>query len=467
MDVRNQSADLIANNQSQVEIFMLKIDHFEEIFDWLSLNDLVVLAQTCKRMQCIVGYYTKTNYAGIKPQFDCNGISFQYMRQSIKMDVLSKYLKRLVFFYFDDLDWWRKSQKMIPHMKADQFASLTEMVIKNMSKFNDVGISRVKEILGQLKTLRLNNPYFVEGRHGDDLYSAFLCHCTSIKRLSISLGRHYASADNNWLQQKYPTLEHFELTTYEGVRINELRIFFKENAKIQSFASNIDLILANKDIFEIIEVKWEILSIHFYDDKQVGLNEIWNLLNRQYERGIFKELHLYFECDFNQKTVKQIQLCNGLIKLHIWGIEFVNSICLENQVDLSVLTGLKQLCISDIHLITNMKTVAEKLFNLEFIEFWEGNFNNILLFIRHAPKLTKIIVFTMRNSDHFHKYCTQLNEERSKLMNARKVIIYVEESIYLRMKWTKQTCWNLIEIKRGTSYDALNHSFDYQNSFYT
>ena len=54
------------NDQSHAEIFKLKMDDFEEIFDWLSLKDLVALSQTCKRMQHIVGYWMKTNYAAVK-----------------------------------------------------------------------------------------------------------------------------------------------------------------------------------------------------------------------------------------------------------------------------------------------------------------------------------------------------------------------------------------------------------------
>ena len=56
----------------------------------------------------------------------------------------------------------------------------------------------------------------------------------------------------------------------------------------------------------------------------------------------------------------------------------------------------------------------------------------------------------------------ELNEERSKMDNARKVTVYVQEAVYLAVKWTKnRTEWHLIEIKRGSSYDALNHNFDY------
>lgn len=36
-------------------IFKLKVDHFEEIFDFLELKDLHAINQTCKRLQQVTG----------------------------------------------------------------------------------------------------------------------------------------------------------------------------------------------------------------------------------------------------------------------------------------------------------------------------------------------------------------------------------------------------------------------------
>lgn len=56
-------------SNDQLEIFKLKMDHFEEIFDWLSLKDLLELSQTCNRMKRIVGYYIMTKYVKTKLVF--------------------------------------------------------------------------------------------------------------------------------------------------------------------------------------------------------------------------------------------------------------------------------------------------------------------------------------------------------------------------------------------------------------
>lgn len=74
MSGESSSSDIIAIEKSQAEIFKLKMDHFEEIFEWLSAKDLAELSQTCKRMQHVVGYYIKTNYAALDFKFTGDGI---------------------------------------------------------------------------------------------------------------------------------------------------------------------------------------------------------------------------------------------------------------------------------------------------------------------------------------------------------------------------------------------------------
>lgn len=52
-----------------------------------------------------------------------------------------------------------------------------------------------------------------------------------------------------------------------------------------------------------------------------------------------------------------------------------------------------------------------------------------------------------------------LHKEWTELNNVRKIIIYVEEHVYLTGKWrSNKTEHNLIEMKRSESY-MLNHNF--------
>ena len=69
-------------NEERPRIFKLNIDCFDEIFDYLSTEDLLGIGQTCKTMQQVVGEYFKKNYTaasmfggndGIYRVFSING----------------------------------------------------------------------------------------------------------------------------------------------------------------------------------------------------------------------------------------------------------------------------------------------------------------------------------------------------------------------------------------------------------
>lgn len=462
MNAANVLGDVIpgvSNQQPQAEIFKLKVDHFEELFDWLSLKDLVALGQTCKRMQHIVGYWIKINYAAVKFESRKDGIAGPH--PEINLNGLSSFLKKIIFHYLEHVPYdhwgrqWRAPGGIIDYMKANQFKSLTEILLTRVV-LTDAGIERIKDILSQLETVKLKFPHFLD--ENQEFYDGFLQFCTNVNRLCIqgSSNTSIVSGDNTWLRQKYPTLEHFELIMNEAGPIVGLETFFEQNANVKTFATNIEVISANSDTLKNIKLKLDILSVDFCHANT--LHSSPDLLNDLYGSGLFNELHVYFftlyNSTFNPESVDALISLKGLTKLYIDGM--------EDGTDLSPLINLKQLYVNRASSISNMTMLATKLIHLEFIQFTYANIDDILPFVRHSIKLTKIAVHRLDEKDKVILKVGQLNTERSKLSNARKVTIYVNESVYLAVKWAKnQTNWNLIEIKRGESYVGLNHNFDY------
>lgn len=456
----------LPNNPPQAEIFKLKMDHFDEIFDYLSLHDLVVLSQTCERMRRIVGYYIRTNYAASEFHYLRDGIKQAY-DSNIKVDELSSFLKRLVFDYSRDVEykpwigleylskrkiiWIRKLmqpllERYIPHVKVEQFKSLTEIHFSFVD-LTDTRISRMKEILGQLETVQLFSPNISNKKL--EFYDAFLQFCTNIKKLFIcGPGR----IGYNWLLRQYPTLEHLELIGCGDRPIVELKTFFKQNANVRTFAMDYEMILTNSHILKNTNARLDILVLSTYYQPDHG--SFRDKINELYEQGLFKELHIYFYRIYaNRNYFDELATMKGLTKLHIHDIMRGN--------DLSHLVSLKHLCFYTAEDITNIMTLADKLINLEFIQFLYANICDILPFIRYSPKLTKIVVFRLKKSDKTILNVAELNEERSNLNNARKVTIYVEEPVYLAVKWSvNQTDGSLVRIKRGSSCVALNNSFE-------
>lgn len=185
-----------------------------------------------------------------------------------------------------------------------------------------------------------------------------------------------------------------------------------------------------------------------------------DFLNELHECGVFKELHIYFftlyNTTFDAESVAELIAFNGLTKVSIQGM--------KGGIDLSPLINLKHLCVNIAFHITNMDTLAIKLINLESIQFTYANMDEIIPFIRHSVKLNTIIVFNLHKYFEIVSKIKEINEERCQKQNAKKITIFVKEKVYLTVKWAKhQIEWSLIEIKRGKSYDALNHDFNYND----
>lgn len=199
------------DEQSQAEIFKLKMDHFEELFDWLSVKDLIALGQTCKRMQCIVDYYIRMKYAEICLEFN----PLRNPRTDIRLNLngLSSFLKRIVLIR--DLS---EDARIIHFLTSHIFESLTEFRFSCIA-FTDEGLLLIRKFLGQLETIELASAQF-ENLHQEskDVYESILKFCDNLKTLYIygKSGTCVVGVDNSWLLREYPTLEHLEITVDSG-----------------------------------------------------------------------------------------------------------------------------------------------------------------------------------------------------------------------------------------------------------
>lgn len=444
------------STQSKAEIFKLKMDHFEELFDWLSFEDIIILGRTCHRMKQIVGYYIKTNYASAEFVADFNGIRTKYPHVNMNVSALSSFLQKLEFNHLENTEVWKERKPTyICQMKADRYKSLTEIRLI-LVFLSDKGISCIKEILGQLETVKFHSHRYQD--ESIEFYKSFLQFCPNLKKLYIlgsrkdeGSGTSIIGADDSWLRGTYPTLEHFELAAGGIAPIDELRIFFEQNTKIKTFATNVEIILNNIDIFKNINAKWNVLSVKFDNTRTFDFT-IRNVLNEQHKRGLFKELNLYFHNFFNfdQDTANHLIHFNGLTKL------FIQS--MDESIDLSRLINLQYLCIYKI--VTNMEELSKSLVNLEFVQIMTASIDELIPLVRYSPKLNTIVVFNSPKGNTGIPSVADLNRKRSKLEKARKITLYVAEHLYLAEKWRKnKTNQCLFEIRRYESFTALNHNF--------
>lgn len=447
-------------------IFVLNKDCFDAIFDWLSIEDVCSLGQTCKQMQQIAGEHFRSNYSAIEINGGASNLHAMTRRYK-KISHFKQFIKSVSHHngrsHYDEL----RSISYI-ELNCDRFASLNRLCFSHVA-LSKAKIERIKPILGRIETLRLRDCRF-EG----DFYDDFLRLCTNLKQLHVQdidfkklkfrienivyiVSYPSDNSEYKWLQQKYPLLEHFELTPKKNDRITELKTFFQQNPNLSSFSTNSKFFCANQNLFMETDAKLDSLIVTEGNRQSEHLEQFYNGLNELYVRGFYRKLHLFVQ-NYVQSSLDSDVLRCALEKLYIDAWQFPSFY--ENLPFLSGL-NISELGIIDTLNFNYMKILAENLRNLERMYLANATFDDILAFCRYAPNLKRIKIQHFSNefiaSDEMLDV-RFLNRERQKLDGANKMVIFVMEQLYLKTKRTLgRTNFDLVELKRVESCEWFDH----------
>lgn len=273
-------------------IFTLDDDCFKKIFGWLSLKDLNSLAQTCKRLHKITSEYYLENFAGVDVHYRKDGpIAFDSIRVDAFCEFVQKLsMNRIDLRSFQDIEAKFKSLKEIHLVGVRLTVPKTECL---------------KKILKTIEILEIRDVEIEV-----DFYEHFLRFCNNLKRLSVrnlkvndlnlSLKTDNGSSRletnnidlrvNNWLNQKYTKLKHFELIGLDSLGFCDLLAFFKQNSNIQSFSTDTKFLSRFEHLITEADVNLDELTI-FRDCKDDLINHsIFSQLNHLHKLGFFKQL---------------------------------------------------------------------------------------------------------------------------------------------------------------------------------
>lgn len=444
--------NVVAPIEQTADILKLDIDCFEELFDYLSLWQLFQLSSICKRFNQVAGYCYQETYPNIN-------IVIDRVRESYYKFLTKHTKKNKITNKTDQLECYVEEIKKFRRFKEIEFRSFRLTYMKCIRK-NDTIISRkvnkIKDVLSKLEFLDLNQ-CMIDG----NLHDAILIICPNLKGLRLTFNKWnylWRDTDNDWLLRKYPSLEHFEfLGTTERTRpISHLIIpFLNSNPTIRSFAVSADFIWKQEQKLLNSNVKLDDLAILIEKESQFDLAILCSLLNKLHERSFYERLKIYFKNNISQSSIDQLASLRRLVKLYI---EYV--IPNDIKIALSALKSLEEFRFRYSEQIGDLELFAT-LPNLKYISFDCTNFDDILMLVSRAVNLTKIRVGRLKyNSTKFSKKSlATLNTARQLLDGPSTVIIYVEESIFLQIKWTmKQEEFEFIKVRREESYD-WNHDF--------
>lgn len=343
--------------------------------------------------------------------------------------------------------------KDIDLTNSEHFRSVNQIIL-NEVQLTPAAISSIKKILSQCETVRIKNCKMT-----GDFHANFLQHCKMIKRLYIEARETEAGtiigSSDDWLLQKYPTLEHFHVNFgYHKLPSAKVLTFLEENSNIKTFANNAILKTNrpwnNKSININQKIELDILSIQI--NARTNGNEFVHLMNELHAHGFYKELHVYIKDGarpLDTPSIRQMFKFNALVKLY-------SKVMTSNNF--TGLSKVKELVTDDVisTLTDYMNDMAHALVNIERIQLGAVTLSEMLTFINRCAKLTKMDIRKIYRDDKVEVDTLDivaLNNARKQLEGARKLTLYVPEQVYLATKRIgNETKLDLIELKRRESH---------------
>lgn len=406
----------VSNATEEPTIFdeILNPDCMNELLDWLPLNSLCALSQTCRSLQRTVRTYFKWKYPSAVFEL---GDEFVFNAQHVKcfgdnVQAVTLYDSSIVDFDF-------AGSNINPNLRDLAFEKTYKLKENCITKEH---IETIKPILHSVKTVSVVECNLVEG-----CVEYLLDCCTKIEDISFRIGKNMRK---NWFQlEKYPTIR--------NVGIN--------------FCAKANVVRDAINTIKEQTVQLDELVLAFYKEHDHLLDFVFKELDAMYERKFFKRLYLGFEKkSMVSEHIDRIAKLQGLIGL---SCSYTINTSLDNHIaDIAKLQNLKFLNIN--WLLENADVVAQQLQQLIEIEMKVASIDAIVSFVRYSTMLSRFHIEQVRmNKDKCTKFnAFTLNKRRSMLEYARKLTIYIPEEKFIKLKWAMVAMdSNLVEITREES----------------
>lgn len=419
-----------------LHILNLNLDCLNEILALLSLEDLHSVCESCKVLQQIVGSYFQHNYKTLKIWINYN--AFRLDQLQLVLNGFSEYIENICID--DSIENFRFAE-------ANCSLNLKKIYF-HVVHFTEAKIQCMKRILSNVEIIMLSECHIE-----NDLYGNFLRFCVKLRRLSVVF---YEDFPNQWLYEFYPQLEYLKLAGQITFSFIDVQWFFRNNPNCTSFWIDARYLLENQEALLDSNLQWIDLTSCITPNHADNVYDFIVLLKELHERGAYQRLHLFLNGkEWDELFFRALSSVPALVNL-----------CLEyfDNYNLSELPNLEKL---EVYMPLNvtvekLESLAINLLNLERIAFGEASLAEILPFFSHAKKLREVRVHTLKDGGvvrggplNVHV----LNAARESLNGARKVTMYVDETVFLKTRWANvQANFNYIEIRRMSAYQ--------DNSFY-
>lgn len=406
--VSDSSIENVATMQIECESTVfnrLDIDSLYEVLDFLPLKSLCALNKTCKSLR----HTTKRYFLWKYPSQDFS-VGDEFIYNANHIECFGDVVQELELFDSSEKDFEFTGININKHLRQIEFTR----TYKEDNKIGKQHIDSIANILENIKNVRAINCDF-----GNN-FEYLLDQCKNIEHFSFKIDKDLSTTKFQF--EKYPTLRNIEIHFQAKAKIPDAMTMIKEQ-----------------------NVKLVELVLLFRKEHNSFMVDVFNDLNLMYEKGCFKRLYLMFE--------KKAMLTEHIDKLiSVGGLEgFTCSYTINTKVDnhiadVSKLQKIKFLNINA--LLENADQLAQELQQLDELEISDISMDALISFVCYSPTLKRFHIGKIRgNNTNFDAII--LNGYRSMLEYAHKLVIYVPEEKFIKLKWSSTTMdTNLIEIKR-------------------
>lgn len=366
-------------------ILKLDVDCCEEIFEYLSVNDLQSLGQTCRAMQRVAGQYFQRSFASSRKTINKCGIYMPY--NSEKSSARVKINPGFHRFISGALVCESDAQSIDFQSKISEhdYQTLTELKFTGQNLTQNL-VASIEKILPKIEIVRMDG-CSVDG----DFYENVLKFCVNLRELYIRFDVEIVkpNSPSPWLRQKYPSLEVLQLKPGDIFEIPELSTFLEQNSTIHTFLTTTLCLYENSSALLCCNVKLDRLVLNDgYIFEPMDKQTLCELLKKLHARGFYKRLRFKFY-DFKREYVRHLAMLQG-----------VEEFLIDEIVDECDFSGFPDVKLLDLcgyfDYKSHIVSLATRLRNLEYLTIGRTDFTDILIFIQRSTKLKTITIRSFR-----------------------------------------------------------------------
>lgn len=430
-DAKNDSQE----NRPSPPYLKLIADCWEDIFDYLSFNDILLMGQTCKRMNQMAGYYVREYYPELKFQIDQGDIRYKHFSCLCITTDFYRFISVLNIAHISDFGFFLGVNRF-DTLKTLIFSTGTYDVIRKL------GFWYMRTVLKNVENIKLN---FC--KIDDNIFEQIAIHCPKLKRLEITRCV-VENCDEALFSQRYPALEQLKYQRnleHLDRPIHKLKMFLENHLNLKQFQVDFGILWTNRDMLQQTHVQLDLLNICFgTSGVDIPFDQFVDFLKTLHDRTFYKTLQFAMVWDINVN----IEHFNDTIS-ELPALEKIYTLD-DSHIDLTRLPNLKSLQILSFTSVARAEIVAKSLLKLELLA--TDDTDAILRFIRYSKRLKSIKMVYLRNDNVLDLLAW--NAERKQLENACQVTLWVPEKIYLAEKWKSQNLkLDLVKVERLDSYD--------------